>query len=650
MKKTIIIQTTVTILCICITFMLFGQSAGDYRTRADGEWRKSNPWQIYNGSNWVNASNYPDDPDATVTIRNGHTIEMNANHPDVLTVIVESGAKLFRDQQASRRYLHVYGDVICNGIIGNGPNTDALVLYPEGAICNILGSGECKFFEIKKTSSDNSITTLNILMDLEIYRTNQYAISNSANNTMLNIVVWPGIDVTTHTDIDLDDCTLDLKADQTGAAASLICPEVDNSDAANTNVQRYIEEDMWHYISSPVDDINSGVFLSMYLKWFYEPDSVWTYIFNPDSLLTTDMQGYALWAASWLTGSKIVDMKGALNYGAKDIDLTFTAGAPHNSKGFNFVGNPYPSAIDWNNNSGWTLTNVDASIHLWNPAVGNYGVYVKNAPGGTNGVDNIIPAHQGFFVHCNAATGNLEVDHPAQVHDDKPFFKDGKAFPKHFYLLTVSGNDYSDQTIVRFDPDATAGYDHDLDAYKFFGLYAAPQIYTFSAEKYKLSVNTKRPDDAAVTPIGFEFGEEGLYSLSIDPQSLMPGVVVYLHDRKENITHNFSEVSKYDFLAENGDPEVRFALYFVVDKPPAFKSSGTSDEMHVYSHAENIYISNPGSLHGQIGVYDLSGRLVSSEDLMGDLLQVMNPNVQSGYYMVVVKTETGAEAHKLFIQ
>ncbi|MCD4745850.1 MAG: hypothetical protein K8R58_06085, partial [Bacteroidales bacterium] len=237
--------------------------------------------------------------------------------------------------------------------------------------------------------------------------------NEGANAQANNLIIESCADLTVPTGKELTvNENLTLKSDATGTASL-----IDNENLTvkgTTTVERYLTEDAWHYISSPVDDPNTSVYTGLYLMWFNEPDSVWKYIVNADSTLATDMQGFAVWAASWLTGNATVSFTGSLNSGAKSISLTNTTAASHNSKGFNFVGNPYPSAVNWNNDdgNGWTRTstNVDATLYIWNHPAGNYGTYVKDAASGTNSVDSIIPQHQGFFVHCNSATGTLSID------------------------------------------------------------------------------------------------------------------------------------------------------------------------------------------------------------------------------------------------
>ncbi|MCK7536885.1 MAG: hypothetical protein MZV63_40960, partial [Marinilabiliales bacterium] len=57
----------------------YGQTTGDYRTRAAGNWNNNGTWQRYNGTAWVNATDYPGEAAGTgaVAILNNVTLNVN---------------------------------------------------------------------------------------------------------------------------------------------------------------------------------------------------------------------------------------------------------------------------------------------------------------------------------------------------------------------------------------------------------------------------------------------------------------------------------------------------------------------------------------------------------------------------------------------
>ena len=66
---------------LIVTGNLIGQAAGDWQTRANGNWNSNTVWQIYSGG-WVDATagQYPSNPISTnITILNGHTVTASGN-------------------------------------------------------------------------------------------------------------------------------------------------------------------------------------------------------------------------------------------------------------------------------------------------------------------------------------------------------------------------------------------------------------------------------------------------------------------------------------------------------------------------------------------------------------------------------------------
>ena len=134
-----------------------------------------------------------------------------------------------------------------------------------------------------------------------------------------------------------------------------------------STVESYYADGRWHFIASSVSNALSGIFLNIYLKNWNEADSTWTYITATDSLLKVG-KGYEIW--STIGNPTVQYVGGTLNTGNISIPVTATdqggASGIGAGEGWNFVGNPFPSAIDWGtaNNpiSGYVRTNLDNTL------------------------------------------------------------------------------------------------------------------------------------------------------------------------------------------------------------------------------------------------------------------------------------------------
>jgi len=93
----------------------------------------------------------------------------------------------------------------------------------------------------------------------------------------------------------------------------------------------------------------------------------------------------------------VMEYYGVINSGTISPALTYTNHAGDASNGFNLIGNPYPSVIDWNNVS---KTNVDNTIWVQKQD-GSFAIC--NGSDVINGGSRYILPGQGFFVKANGA-------------------------------------------------------------------------------------------------------------------------------------------------------------------------------------------------------------------------------------------------------
>lgn len=77
-------------------------------------------------------------------------------------------------------------------------------------------------------------------------------------------------------------------------------------------------------------------------------------------------------------------------------------------EGWNLLGNPTPSTIDWESSSGWTKTNLDDPIYIWDPAANSGAGEYKYRSGGLGTLPNgKIAPYQAFWVRTNNTAPQL---------------------------------------------------------------------------------------------------------------------------------------------------------------------------------------------------------------------------------------------------
>ena len=415
----------------------------------------------------------------------------------------------------------------------------------------------------------------------------------------------------------------------------------------NATVERYLTDDRWHYVSAPVDDPLAEVFLGIYMTEWDEPSGQFTYITDPNYVMSTDMKGYGIW--TW--DPETVSFTGNLNNGAKSFNTTNTFGATHNNKGFNFCGNPYPSSLNWNidDGIGWTRVagNIDLTLYIWNHDAGNYGAYVKNNSTGTNGVDSIIAPHQGFFVHCSAATGFIGVDNGARVHASKDILKDGVISSDPMLKLKVEGNGYSDEILFIIDPSTSPQYDNLSDALKYRGDEEAPQLYSISKDNRELSVNAfPDTEDYNIIPIGLEVGMDNIYTISVqDFIGFELFNEIYLEDLKTGIFTKIESNSSYSFTANPLDEPVRFMLHLngELDVP-----EHSDSKVNIYAFNKTVYVETQSNTEGSIIIYNMMGQEVVKASINDVITKI--PINKSAHYVVKVVRNNGVDAEKVMVK
>lgn len=409
------------------------------------------------------------------------------------------------------------------------------------------------------------------------------------------------------------------------SGGSLLTRGIVNGQAT---VKRDIVGGAWHLISAPVSDAFSGVFSGNYLQQYSQSTNAYSDILSTNIPLTA-LKGFAVYGSSSFT----TQYSGLLNTGVVGSAGNLTRSLSGANSGWNLVGNPYPSPIDWSSASGWAKTNLNDAIYIEKNGV--WATYIAGV--GTNAGTRYIAPGQGFFVQVKDgfSTGTLAMSNNVRVHDAVPFFKSSI---NNLIRLQVSGNGFTDEAVVRFLPEATSEFDGEYDAYKFFGdMDGAAQLYTAAASP--LSINTI-PETSTV-PLGIRANSNGVFTIAATEINDL--TYVSCEDKK---TGEFTDLLKgpYSFSFIPGENEQRFVLHF----SPLAVNEIENSFADIYSFSGAVYVNLNDNVRSDIYIYNITGQLIASKSSSqgSNSINVVNP----GDYIVKVVSDKATMVKKVWVQ
>ncbi len=463
------------------------------------------------------------------------------------------------------------------------------------------------------------------------------------------------------------------------SATALISGTGDGSVLGNVTMQRYLPERFgYKYISSPfqsspVNELGDDTDLTFWYPAVHKYDesrtnSGWVGYNDPSGILEP-MHGYSVNFGS-LHITDTIDITGTVNNGAVSLILynnnnTYT-------KGFNLVGNPYPSPIDWDAVSGWTRTNIDNAVYYFESSStdeygGTYRSYV-NGISSDGVVNNIIPSMQGFFVHVSdgvyPVTATLGMDNDVRINDlTHAFTKSGKVMPaygKAFPLLRLravfTDDPGSEDLMVIYGHDqATAGFDRTLEAFKLLNTdYYTPNLYSVLPGMIKLSINAL-PFDVEMPlriPLGLKLNGSGTILFNIrDIDSYFSYLNIFLFDNVTGIKTRLQDDSDYQVTLGAGEYNNRFYLDLVSLVTDTRETFDPEELFSVYA-VRNILRANVKKLDGNeglISVFNINGQIVSSYRVYGPGYYEFFTGLQTGIYIVNLRSGSVMESRKIVL-
>ncbi len=430
--------------------------------------------------------------------------------------------------------------------------------------------------------------------------------------------------------------------------------------SGSITVERYLSPDQWHNVSVPLNNITSTVWSNTDLVFYYDEAIIqndWNFGWVWYSGNLNVMKGYDVFVPETaLTASYFSTNPLDLNTGSFSTNVSLTNmanGETSEHKGWNLIGNPYPSPVDWLITEAWDKTPVNDAKYIWDPIANVYTVFLGGSnPVGLNGGTQFIPAQQGFWVQA-LQNGNVQVNNAARVGitaSTPDYYKLTEiAYP--LLKLRLTGNNYHDETILRFIEGASDGFDKNTDAGKLFGSEReVPQLATLSKGKC-MAVNTlEKINPGLVIPLYLKTGTEGQYILETDAlTTLTASDSCYLWDKKTKQFSPLNAAHPYAFDSRYADQENRFSVVFC-PKQAARLIPEQPFQVRENKGVLTFYPSAGMQSASDFQIYNLAGQIVFEGTLPPSGPTSFAPALPSGICIIRVFSEDRIAVLKLFIR
>ncbi|MCK9399076.1 MAG: T9SS type A sorting domain-containing protein [Bacteroidales bacterium] len=233
-------------------------------------------------------------------------------------------------------------------------------------------------------------------------------------------------------------------------------------------------------------------------------------------------------------------------------------------EGWNLLGNPTYSTLNWDAPTGWTKINLDNNIYIWDPGANSGNGEYKVWNGHNGSLDNgLIAPYQAFWVHASAAVPGLSFTNSVLTsggtfHGGGSSVKSQQAGPNPSAInLSLNAGGLQSTAIISFMADAKVGPDT-WDAYRL----EPPsdswlELFTLSSPSHTMplvinNLPVDKPDflDLPLFVGGQQHSQslDGNYTLHWElPPDWPADWAISLHDNQREKAISMSHNQNYDF-------------------------------------------------------------------------------------------------------
>lgn len=383
-------------------------------------------------------------------------------------------------------------------------------------------------------------------------------------------------------------------------------------------------------------------------------------------------KGYAIMAPSSYTLSAPTIFEASFNgtptnsnkIGSNDLEfpLSLSTGS---DQGYNMIGNPYPSNIDFDLLYGLNKTSVYQTAYFWTnvdpnrPASTNgtvgysgnaYAIYngtggVSSAgtgTGGTSAVPNkIIKVGQGFIIKAKPGANGAKLKFDNTIRDTTGtgtfFSKEGATAKDRFWLNLISPSLNINTILIGYIPTATNDFEWDYDATLFS--VASDSFYSvLDGEKLGIQGRLHPLNTKDIVELGTKHFEQGNYTISL---GVKEGIFaadqnIYLKDKITGIVTNLT-AGNYTFSTNATENATRFEIIY---EPQSVLAAGVTNKgkVMVYRDGDFFILESKNTLLREVELFDISGKLILKANPEKEKYKIDASNFSKGVYLFKINT------------
>ena len=488
------------------------------------------------------------------------------------------------------------------------------------------------------------------------------ASSNLTSGAVNNLIINAGSKLTSSGAIAATNFT--INSDNTSGTGTLL----DNGTltASTANVQQFLTgltgastRANW-YLSSPVSGATAAVFNVEgginKMTSYNEVTTSYLAQFSSNATALVRGVGYVTYIGG--ADATYTFTGGNLNNG--DITLTPTrTGIDAGKRGFNLVGNPYPSYLNWAS-ADIVKTNVRSTI-WYRTFSGTEMIFLTNdGTFGTGTSSAYIPPMQAFWIRVNADgdIASLKFVNSARAHQDQSIATNRLRAPKvntaQIVRLQVSNGINNDEALIVADPNALDGFDN-YDSQKMTNANVnIPEIFTLAGSEELVINRMNNLSGNKELPLGFRPGKTCNFTIeATEVSNFSNDMKVMLLDKLTGIEQELAVGSPYSFSSDATATNNRFSVLFKSPSVTTGLNNATNNQnVLVYRNLNNqiTVICNQGiDDQSSVSVYNAVGQKLSNQKLAKTSTEI-NQALTAGVYVVTVHNGGQTVTKKVIIK